>query len=291
MNRISFDRGRNRGELRHAIIAAINFEIGELTRRLEVHRRQIYEVALVGNTTMRDLAFGLDVQPIGVKPYKSKVELEYEEGQRAGDGAGIQCSGDGTAGVSEGPASTEGPIIGCHVGGGCRRRAACGWEWMSRTTRSCWWTSAPTPRWSSATAMAWSPASCPAGPAFEGGGGDSRYAGLRWRSGSPFASGTAGLRPAPSAAWRPRAYAVPAWWTCWPNYEAHGLMNGLGSFSRRAAGNSPLRPDQGHGAVAGRHQRIGSGKGRQLLRTVHHLATLWIAAGRDFTPLPGRRIR
>ena len=84
MNRISFDRGRTRGEMRHAIISAINFEIGELTRQLEVHRRQIYEVALVGNTTMRDMAFGIDVQSIGVKPYKSKVELEYEEGQRAG---------------------------------------------------------------------------------------------------------------------------------------------------------------------------------------------------------------
>ena len=72
MNRISFDRGRNRGELRHSIISAINFEIGELTRQLNVHRRQIYEVVMVGNTTMRDIAFGIDVQSVGVKPYKSR---------------------------------------------------------------------------------------------------------------------------------------------------------------------------------------------------------------------------
>ena len=42
MNRISYDTGRNRGELRLAIVSAINFEIGELTRQANVHRRQIY---------------------------------------------------------------------------------------------------------------------------------------------------------------------------------------------------------------------------------------------------------
>ena len=115
MNRISFDRGRNRGELRHAIIAAINFEIGELTRQLEVHRRQIYEVTLVGNTTMRDIAFGVDVQSIGVKPYKSKVELEYEEGQRAGTALESNAQAMGLR-VFPKAHVYGGPIIGCHVG-------------------------------------------------------------------------------------------------------------------------------------------------------------------------------
>ncbi len=115
MNRISFDRGRNRGELRHAIISAINFEIGELTRQLEVHRRQIYEVALVGNTTMRDIAFGIDVQSVGVKPYKSKVELEYEEGQRAGTALESNAQAMGLR-VFPKAHIYGGPIIGCHVG-------------------------------------------------------------------------------------------------------------------------------------------------------------------------------
>ena len=43
MNRISYDAGRNRGELRLAIISAINFEIGELIRQANVQRRQIYD--------------------------------------------------------------------------------------------------------------------------------------------------------------------------------------------------------------------------------------------------------
>ena len=115
MNRISFDRGRNRGELRHAIIAAINFEIGELTRQVEVHRRQIYEVALVGNTTMRDIAFGIDVQSVGVKPYKSKVELEYEEGQRAGTALESNAQAMGLR-VFPKAHVYGGPIVGCHLG-------------------------------------------------------------------------------------------------------------------------------------------------------------------------------
>ena len=115
MNRISFDRGRNRGELRHSIISAINFEIGELTRQLDVHRRQIYEVVMVGNTTMRDIAFGIDVQSVGVKPYKSKVELEYEEGQRSGTALESNAQARGLR-VFPKAHVYGGPIIGCHVG-------------------------------------------------------------------------------------------------------------------------------------------------------------------------------
>ena len=115
MNRISFDRGRNRGELRHAVIAAINYEIGELTRQTDTHRRQIYEVVLVGNTTMRDIAFGIDVQSVGVKPYKSKVELDYEEGYRTVTSLESNAQARGLR-VFPKAHVYGGPIIGCHVG-------------------------------------------------------------------------------------------------------------------------------------------------------------------------------
>ena len=115
MNRISFDLGRNRGELRLAIISAINFEIGELVRQLDIQRRQIYEVVLVGNTTMRDLAFGLNVQSIGVKPYKSLVELEYEAGERAGMTLESNAQAVGLR-ICPKARVYGGPIIGCHVG-------------------------------------------------------------------------------------------------------------------------------------------------------------------------------
>ena len=115
MNRISYDVGRCRGELRHAVIAAINFEIGELTRQIEAHRRQIYEVVLVGNTTMRDIAFGMNVQSVGVKPYKSRVELEYEAGERAGTALESNAQAMGLR-VFPRAHVYGGPLIGSHVG-------------------------------------------------------------------------------------------------------------------------------------------------------------------------------
>ncbi len=82
MHRISFDAGPFAGELRQAMLSAVNFEIGDLARLLGLRRRLIYEVVVVGNSTMRDMFFGLDVQPIGEKPYRSTTELDLENGLR-----------------------------------------------------------------------------------------------------------------------------------------------------------------------------------------------------------------
>ena len=115
MNRISYDAGRNRGELRLAIISAINFEIGEMIRQLNVQRRQIYSAVIVGNTTMRDIAFGVNVQPVGVKPYKSSIELEWEAGDRTG--TSLQSSAQ-AVGLRIFPKAHVygGPLIASHVG-------------------------------------------------------------------------------------------------------------------------------------------------------------------------------
>jgi hypothetical protein len=72
MARISYD-GDHRGLLMRTLA-------GYLTRAIEefpVDPRSIYEMVVVGNSTMRDLFFGLDVQSIGQRPYKSQIELEY----------------------------------------------------------------------------------------------------------------------------------------------------------------------------------------------------------------------
>ena len=79
MHRISYDGGEFNGELRQVMLSTINFEIGDMARTLGFHRRQIYEVVIVGNSTMRDMFFGIDVQPIGEKPYRSIVEVEHRE--------------------------------------------------------------------------------------------------------------------------------------------------------------------------------------------------------------------
>jgi len=82
MNRISYDGGVDSGELRAVMVSSINFEIGEMVRALKIRRRQIFEFVAVGNTTMRDLFFGLDVQSIGTRPYKSIIEDEFRESKR-----------------------------------------------------------------------------------------------------------------------------------------------------------------------------------------------------------------
>jgi uncharacterized 2Fe-2S/4Fe-4S cluster protein (DUF4445 family) len=82
MNRISYDE-RLPGELRRATSRALNQEIRTLCRDLAIDRRMIYEAVIVGNATMRDCFFGIDVSPIGQRPYKSRIELEALAGERA----------------------------------------------------------------------------------------------------------------------------------------------------------------------------------------------------------------
>ena len=82
MNRISYD-GEFQGELRRSLIAALNSEIMEVCERHHFVRQEIYEIVVAGNTTMRDIFFKHDVQSIGQKPYKSLIEHEYREGTRS----------------------------------------------------------------------------------------------------------------------------------------------------------------------------------------------------------------
>jgi uncharacterized 2Fe-2S/4Fe-4S cluster protein (DUF4445 family) len=82
MSRISYDSGRFRGELHKAVITAINNELQQGCQELGLQRHEIYDVVVVGNATMRDLFFNLDVQSIGQRPYKSTIEHEFLEGQR-----------------------------------------------------------------------------------------------------------------------------------------------------------------------------------------------------------------
>ena len=115
MNRISYDGGRFGGELRQVMLSAINFEIGELARTLSFHRRDIYEIVIVGNATMRDIFFGFDVQPIGEKPYKSIVELEMEAGSRSTTSLQVSATDLGLRVFPQANVYAA-PLIGCHVG-------------------------------------------------------------------------------------------------------------------------------------------------------------------------------
>ena len=83
LNRISYDSGEFQGELHKAIINTLNTEIERLCEATGIDRHLIYEILVVGNSTMRDLLFGLDVQSIGQRPYRSTTEQELRAGERA----------------------------------------------------------------------------------------------------------------------------------------------------------------------------------------------------------------
>lgn len=79
MSRILFN-SENKGRLQQRTLT------GYLTHALEdfdIDTAQIYEMVVVGNTTMRDLFFGLDVSGIGQKPFRSITEVELYNGERA----------------------------------------------------------------------------------------------------------------------------------------------------------------------------------------------------------------
>ena len=115
MHRISYDGDEYRGELRQVMLSAVNFEIGDMARNLGFHRREIYEVVIVGNSTMRDIFFGLDVQPIGEKPYRSTTEAEMREGIRKTTALHSTAREMGLRVFPEARVY-GGPLIGSHVG-------------------------------------------------------------------------------------------------------------------------------------------------------------------------------
>ena len=79
MSRIAYDTS-NPGRLLMRTLA------GYLTHAIEkfpVDPKSIYEMVVVGNSTMRDLFFRQNVYSIGQTPYRSITEIEMSEGKRA----------------------------------------------------------------------------------------------------------------------------------------------------------------------------------------------------------------
>ncbi len=78
MSRIQYDT-ENEGQLLQRTLA------GYVRHALEgfgVDPKSLYEMVVVGNSTMRDLFFRLNVYTIGQSPYRSITEIEMREGKR-----------------------------------------------------------------------------------------------------------------------------------------------------------------------------------------------------------------
>ncbi|HUC83917.1 MAG TPA: ASKHA domain-containing protein, partial [Candidatus Acidoferrales bacterium] len=78
MSRIYFDTNDGGKLLQRTLAGYLTHVIEELP----VDPQTIYEMVVAGNSTMRDLFFGLDVGSIGQNPYRSLTELEMAEGKR-----------------------------------------------------------------------------------------------------------------------------------------------------------------------------------------------------------------
>lgn len=78
MARIHFDGSHKGRLLQRTLLGYLRRAIGIFP----VSPASIFEVVVAANTTMRDLLFGLDVQSIGQKPYRSVTEHELRDGKR-----------------------------------------------------------------------------------------------------------------------------------------------------------------------------------------------------------------
>lgn len=78
MARIFFDT-HDKGKLLQRTLAGY---LSHVIEEFPVDPQTIYAMVVAGNSTMRDLFFRLDVHSIGQSPYRSITELEMDEGKR-----------------------------------------------------------------------------------------------------------------------------------------------------------------------------------------------------------------
>ncbi len=78
MARIQYDTEQGDRLLQRTLLAYL----GHAIEAMSCDPQTIYEIVIAGNTTMRDLLFGLDVYSVGQRPYRSMTEIELAAGER-----------------------------------------------------------------------------------------------------------------------------------------------------------------------------------------------------------------
>ena len=149
---------------------------------------------------MRDLIFGFDVQPIGQKPYKSVTELEMLDGLRESTTLNVKAADLGLR-VFPGASVYGGPLVGSHVGADVAADLlAIGMDRRDEVVMLVdVGTNTEVVVGNRHRMMA---ASCPAGPAFEGGqvtygmpGYDGAIESVRLDNGTPECRTIGGVEP------------------------------------------------------------------------------------------------
>lgn len=80
MTRISYEQ-EFPGAMRLALRRGLNHALRDLYRANGIDRHEVYEAVIVANSTMRDLFFGIDIAPIGQWPYRSITEQAVRAGE------------------------------------------------------------------------------------------------------------------------------------------------------------------------------------------------------------------
>jgi uncharacterized 2Fe-2S/4Fe-4S cluster protein (DUF4445 family) len=111
MSRIHYDTLHPGRLLMRTVAGYLSHAIEELP----VDPRTIYEVVLVGNSTMRDLFFRQSVYSIGQNPYRSITEIEMADGKRATTSL-VQTGQRSLLPIHPKARVYGGPIISGHVG-------------------------------------------------------------------------------------------------------------------------------------------------------------------------------
>lgn len=114
IGRISYEAERP-GELRRALRRALNHELGRIYAAHGIDRHDVLEVVVVGNATMRDLFFDLDVAPIGRLPFRSVTETAWRAGEVPATSV-VRLAHE--LGVLVHPRARiwGAPLVACHVG-------------------------------------------------------------------------------------------------------------------------------------------------------------------------------
>jgi len=107
ISRIGYTRDHEGGlaELQTAVVNAINQALAQWEEGNQQVTDRIYEVTVVGNPTMRDILFGVDVSSLGVIPFQPQSTEAIE---RSGSGLGFR--------LNEAARVYGGPLIGGHAG-------------------------------------------------------------------------------------------------------------------------------------------------------------------------------
>ena len=111
MARIQYDTDHSGHLLQRTLLAYLT----RVINGLPILASSIYEYAIAGNSTMRDLLFGLDVRPIGQKPYRSTIEQAWRDGTRPDSSVSTRIRELRLPGHPEGRVYGL-PLVGGHVG-------------------------------------------------------------------------------------------------------------------------------------------------------------------------------